>query len=103
VLGAAFCQHNDTDGRQQYQGQDHVSKVAGGERKSTMAAAAPLTPAETPPEEEWDGFGYADPAAFRADVGSGSPNGTLAQGLQYVLIAGSAFGRRPRPMRGGER
>jgi hypothetical protein len=34
-----------------------------------MAAAAPLTQAETPLEEEWVGFGYADPAASRADVG----------------------------------
>ena len=34
-----------------------------------MAAAAPPTQAETSPEEEWDGFGYADPAASRADWG----------------------------------
>src|SRR5258707_3460907 len=36
-----------------------------------------------------------DPAASRAGVGAGPPNEALAQRLQYVLIIGSEFGRRP--------
>jgi len=44
-----------------------------------------------------DGFGGAAsiPAASRAGVGRGPPNEALAHRLQYVLIVGSEFGRRP--------
>jgi hypothetical protein len=42
VLGAAFRQQNDTDSCQQYQGQDHVGKVAGGERNSTRVTCRRL-------------------------------------------------------------
>ncbi len=36
VLGAAFCQQNNTDCRQQYQGQDHTGKVTGDGRNSMI-------------------------------------------------------------------
>src|SRR5438445_10334192 len=78
VLGAAFCQHNDTDSCQQYQSQDHASKVAGGERNSTTAFR-PIKLAVG-----WIWVRRLDLAASRASVGPGPPNQEMAQGPPYA-------------------